>query len=52
MPHVFEIADRIHIARLGKRAAVVNPRKISMSDTVAVMTGAMRPQDIPAEALA
>jgi fructose transport system ATP-binding protein len=27
MPHVFEIADRIHIARLGKRAAVVNPRR-------------------------
>ena len=40
MPHVFEIADRIHIARLGKRAAVVDPRRISMSDTVAVMTGA------------
>jgi fructose transport system ATP-binding protein len=52
MPHVFEIADRIHIARLGKRAAVVDPRKISMSDTVAVMTGAMRPEDIPAECLA
>lgn len=52
MPHVFEIADRIHIARLGKRAAVVNPRRISMSDTVAVMTGAMRPEDIPAECLA
>jgi fructose transport system ATP-binding protein len=42
MPHVFEMADRIHIARLGKRAAVVNPKKISMSDTVAVMTGAKR----------
>ena len=41
MPHVFEIADRIHVARLGKRAAVVNPKTISMSDTVAVMTGAM-----------
>jgi fructose transport system ATP-binding protein len=39
MPHVFEIADRIHVARLGKRAAVLNPKKISMSDTVAVMTG-------------
>jgi fructose transport system ATP-binding protein len=48
MPHVFEIADRIHVARLGKRAAVLNPKKISMSDTVAVMTGAMRPEDIPA----
>ncbi|GIX25634.1 MULTISPECIES: ATP-binding cassette domain-containing protein [Caldimonas] len=52
MPHVFEIADRIHIARLGKRAAVVDPKKISMSDTVAVMTGAMSPEDIPAECLA
>ena len=52
MPHVFEIADRIHVARLGKRAAVLNPKKISMSDTVAVMTGAMRPEDLPAEALA
>jgi len=49
---VFEIADRIHIARLGRRAAVVNPKTISMSDTVAVMTGAMRPEDIPAECLA
>jgi fructose transport system ATP-binding protein len=52
MPHVFEIADRIHVARLGKRAAVLNPKKISMSDTVAVMTGAMAPDKIPAECLA
>ena len=52
MPHVFEIADRIHVARLGKRAAVLNPKKISMSDTVAVMTGAMKPEDIPQECLA
>jgi len=52
MPHVFEIADRIHVARLGRRAAVLNPKKISMSDTVAVMTGAMRPEDIPADCLA
>jgi fructose transport system ATP-binding protein len=52
MPHVFEIADRIHVARLGKRAAVLNPKKISMSDTVAVMTGAMKPEDIPVECLA
>ena len=52
MPHVFEIADRIHIARLGKRAAVVNPKKISMSDTVAVMTGAMTVDQLPAECLA
>ncbi len=52
MPHVFEIADRIHIARLGRRATVVNPRKISMSDTVAVMTGAKKPEELPADALA
>jgi fructose transport system ATP-binding protein len=52
MPHVFDIADRIHIQRLGQRAAVVNPRVISMSDTVAVMTGAKRVEDLPVEALA
>jgi fructose transport system ATP-binding protein len=52
MPHVFEIADRIHVARLGRRAAILNPKKISMSDTVAVMTCAMPPEQIPAECLA
>ena len=52
MPHVFEIADRIHIARLGKRACIVNPKTISMSDTVAVMTGARDPATLPAECLA
>jgi fructose transport system ATP-binding protein len=52
MPHVFEIADRIHVARLGKRVAVLNPKTISMSDTVAVMTGALSLESIPAEALA
>jgi fructose transport system ATP-binding protein len=40
MPHVFEIADRIHIHRLGRRHAVVKPSDISMSDAVAIMTGA------------
>jgi fructose transport system ATP-binding protein len=52
MPHVFEIADRIHIQRLGKRAAIVNPKKVSMSDTVAVMTGAKTMQELPRDALA
>lgn len=42
MPHVFEIADRIHVARLGKRAAVLDPKRVTMSDAVAVMTGAVR----------
>jgi fructose transport system ATP-binding protein len=41
MPHVFELADRIHIHRMGKRAAVVNPNDYTMSDAVAIMTGAM-----------
>lgn len=52
MPHVFEVADRIHVARLGRRAAVLDPKKISMSDTVAVMTGALPPEQIPPECLA
>ena len=52
MPHVFELADRIHVARLGRRVAVLNPRHVSMSDTVAVMTGAMRPEDLSPDALA
>ncbi len=46
MPHVFEIADRIHIQRLGRRAGVIDPKKVSMSDTVAVMTGAKQPADL------
>ncbi len=40
MPHVFEVADRIHIQRLGQRIAVVTPQSHSMSDAVAIMTGA------------
>ena len=43
MPHVFEVADRIHIHRLGKRLCVVNPKDFSMSDAVALMTGAKAP---------
>ena len=49
MPHVFEVADRIHIHRLGRRLCVVDPKAITMSDAVALMTGAKKP---PEEALA
>jgi fructose transport system ATP-binding protein len=49
MPHVFEVADRIHIHRLGKRLCVINPKEFTMSDAVAFMTGAKAP---PAELLA
>jgi fructose transport system ATP-binding protein len=41
MPHVFEIADRIHVQRLGRRVAVVRPDEFSMSEVVAIMTGAI-----------
>ena len=40
MPHVFEVADRIHIHRLGRRIAVVTPASHTMSEAVAIMTGA------------
>jgi len=43
MPHVFEVADRIHIHRLGKRLCVINPKDFTMSDAVAFMTGAKAP---------
>ena len=47
MPHVFEVADRIHIHRLGRRLCVIDPKDYTMSDAVAFMTGAKEP---PAEA--
>lgn len=43
MPHVFEVADRIHVHRLGKRLCVIDPKDYSMSDAVGLMTGAMEP---------
>jgi len=46
MPHVFEIADRIHIHRLGRRATVVRREDVTMNEVVAIMTGAAQP---PAE---
>jgi fructose transport system ATP-binding protein len=48
MPHVFEVADRVHIHRLGKRLCVIDPKAYSMSDAVAFMTGAK----VPTEAVA
>jgi fructose transport system ATP-binding protein len=43
MPHVFEVADRIHIHRLGRRVAVVTPKSHTMNEVVAIMTGAADP---------
>ena len=45
MPHVFEVADRIHIQRLGRRVAVITPESHSMSEAVAIMTGAAPPPE-------
>jgi fructose transport system ATP-binding protein len=47
MPHVFEVSDRIHIQRLGRRAALVATKSIEMADAVAIMTGA-KPGEIAA----
>jgi fructose transport system ATP-binding protein len=43
MPHVFEVADRVHVHRLGRRLCVINPKEHTMSDAVAYMTGAKVP---------
>ncbi len=48
MPHVFEVADRIHIHRLGKRLCVIRPQDYTMSDAVAFMTGAKLPDQVQA----
>jgi fructose transport system ATP-binding protein len=45
MPHVFEVADRIHIHRLGKRLCVIDPKQYPLSDAVAFMTGAKVPPE-------
>lgn len=46
MPHVFEVADRIHIHRLGRRLCVVDPGTCAMNDAVGLMTGASRPENV------
>ena len=43
MPHVFEVSHRIHIMRLGRRIAVIDPKKHSMAEGVSIMTGAIAP---------
>jgi fructose transport system ATP-binding protein len=40
MPQVFEIADRVHIMRLGRRVATITPKTHTMAQAVALMTGA------------
>ncbi len=46
MPHVFEVCDRVHIHRLGRRLCVIDPKQHSMSDAVAYMAGAKLPEGV------
>jgi fructose transport system ATP-binding protein len=41
MPQVWEVADRIHIQRLGACAGVINPKTHTAAEGVAIMTGAV-----------
>lgn len=41
MPHVWEVADRIHIQRLAARSCVITPSSHTMNDGVSIMTGAL-----------
>jgi fructose transport system ATP-binding protein len=45
----FEVADRIHIHRLGRRTGVVDPKQVTMSDTVAFITGASEIPSTPTQ---
>jgi fructose transport system ATP-binding protein len=49
MPAIFEVADRIHIHRLGRRTGVVDPKHVTMSDTVAFITGASEIPSTPTQ---
>jgi fructose transport system ATP-binding protein len=42
MPNVFEVADRIHIQRLGRAVGVITPKSHTPAEAVAIMTGAAR----------
>jgi fructose transport system ATP-binding protein len=48
IPHLFEVADRVHVQRLGRRIAIVSPKVHSMTEAVAIMTGALDPRTVGA----
>jgi fructose transport system ATP-binding protein len=50
MPNVFEVADRIHIQRLGRGIGVITPRTHTPAEGVAIMTGAVTLEDTPGSA--
>jgi len=51
IPVVFEVSDRIHIHRLGRRTTVVRPQDHTMNEVVGIMTGALPPPPIKEEVL-
>jgi len=42
MPHVFEVADRIVVLRLGEVVAELDPKRATVDDAVSAMTGSLR----------
>jgi fructose transport system ATP-binding protein len=47
MPHVFAVADRVHIQRLGRCVGVISPATTSPEEAVAIMTGAKQLEEKP-----
>ena len=47
MPNVFDVADRIHIQRLGRCAGVITPQSHTPNEAVAIMTGATTLEETP-----
>ena len=43
---VFEVADRVHIQRIGRRIAVVTPQSHTMSEAVAIMNGTVTTENV------
>ena len=50
MPQIFEIADSIHIHRLGRRVGQVRTTDVTMTEVVSIMTGAAPGNEARAEA--
>ena len=50
MPQIWEVADRVHVQRLGKRIALVETGQIDMADAVSLMVGAKTPAELGIDA--
>jgi simple sugar transport system ATP-binding protein len=47
MPEVIEVADRVHVLRLGARVATYEAKETSMEELVGAMTGAIKQRATP-----